>query len=163
MSQTPCMEQGASDLSCTVHSQCCVWSTFLCHTLRIHACKRHSLCCHMQTINNCRVDHLTCSNRACRLPSRRGASANQIGRSQLQQSQAWSPFRPGPKPAGPHIAASLSVRGRRIIITAALVGAANGVEPQCCCAAACGASWSQLLLLHVHALVQFRTAVCSIA
>eukprot|EP00882_Tetradesmus_deserticola_P017367 GHRQ01018602.1.p1 GENE.GHRQ01018602.1~~GHRQ01018602.1.p1 ORF type:complete len:271 (+),score=82.06 GHRQ01018602.1:627-1439(+) len=43
----------------------------------------------------------------------------------LKQQHAWSPLRPGPKPAGLHIAASVHVRGRRVIICAALAGVAD--------------------------------------
>lgn len=114
--------------------------------LRIHACKPQQVCFCMQCDDQARLHHVTNSCCRCRLPNRGGVSAHQTGRSQLQHSQPWSPFAPGPKPAGPHIAATLSVRGRRIIITAALVSAA---------AATAVAAVEQLLVLlwvwsHLH-------------
>uniref|UniRef100_A0A383WE33 Peptidase M16 N-terminal domain-containing protein n=1 Tax=Tetradesmus obliquus TaxID=3088 RepID=A0A383WE33_TETOB len=51
-------------------------------------------------------------------------SSSSSSRSYAQQ-HAWSPYRQGPKPAGPHIAASVHVRGRRVIICASLAGVAD--------------------------------------
>jgi hypothetical protein len=116
--------------------------------LRIHACKPQEVCLCMQCDDQARVHRSTSSCCCCRLPNRRGVSAHQTGRSQVQHSQPWSPFTPGPKPAGPHIAATLSVRVRRIIITAALV------SPAAATAVATAAAEQLLVQLWVWAHLQ---------
>eukprot|EP00878_Enallax_costatus_P011210 GHUV01011706.1.p1 GENE.GHUV01011706.1~~GHUV01011706.1.p1 ORF type:complete len:352 (+),score=99.59 GHUV01011706.1:95-1150(+) len=64
-----------------------------------------------------------------RLPGPRVQRSQRAPRPQhLGSAVPWSPLRPGTRPAGPHISASVHVQGRRIVICAALAGVADATD-----------------------------------